>query len=132
MFRTGSKRPRGQRGSSLIEAALALALGALILEILASWLVFSWAVYRRDLLRESIVLECRRMIEELRSRPFDALLVGTGFPWAPEDPALSELSGIYDVRETGPGEKMIRVSLRKPDGSEVYSLVTWVVSGITR
>lgn len=132
MSMTGPKRSRGQSGSSLIEAALAVALGALLLEILASWLVFSWTAYRRDVLRESIVLECRRMMEELRSRPFDALPVGTGFPWAPEDPGLSELSGVYDVRETGPGEKMVRVCLRQPDGSEVYSLVTWVVDGLTR
>lgn len=111
---------------------MALALASLLLEILASWLVFSWAAYRRDLLKESIVLECRRMMEELRSRPFDALPVGAGFPWLPEEPGLAEFSGVYDVRDAGPGQKMVRVSLREPDGSEVYSLVTWVVDGISR
>lgn len=101
------------------------------MEILASWLVFSWAAYRRDVLKESIVLECSRMVEELRGRPFDGLTEGT-HSWYPEDLGLSGLSGVLVVEETGPGEKMVRVSLRQPDGTEVYSLVTWLVDGISR
>lgn len=114
-----------------MDVALALALWALLLEILTSWLVFAWAIHRRDLLKESAVRECGRMVEELRGRGFDSLQVGT-HPWTPEDPGLSGLSGVFEVWEISPDEKMVRVSLRRSNDNEVYSLVTWIVTGIVR